>query len=121
MPASEYKELVEYLDEKFGLVDRKIEAVDRRFDTVDKRFDTIDGLFGAVAKQFTVVDGSFDGLDHRLASLEGKFDLLLTSVDGYAKRADTYFQEMVVMAHKVERIERWLHQVADKVGLKLEL
>lgn len=45
---------------------------------------------------------------------------LQTSIDVYAKKADTYFQEMVVLSHKVERLEKWLQKVADKVGIKLE-
>ena len=43
-----------------------------------------------------------------------------TSVDEYAKKADTYFQEMVMLAHKVDRHEKWLHQVAEKLGIKLD-
>ena len=45
---------------------------------------------------------------------------LQTSVDTYAKKADTYFQEMVVLSRKVDRHEKWLHQVAEKLGIKLE-
>jgi len=45
---------------------------------------------------------------------------LQTSVDSYAKRADTYFQEMVALSHKVDRHEKWIHQVAEKLGVKLE-
>lgn len=48
------------------------------------------------------------------------FNNLMTSVDAYAKKADAYFQEMVLLSHKVERHERWFHQVADKLGIKLE-
>jgi uncharacterized coiled-coil DUF342 family protein len=48
------------------------------------------------------------------------FSNLLTSIDSYAKKADTYFQEMVMLAHKVDRHEKWLRQIADKLGLKLE-
>ena len=52
--------------------------------------------------------------------LKQSFSDLQTSVDTYAKKADTYFQEMVVLSHKVERLEKWLQQIADKVGIKLE-
>jgi len=45
---------------------------------------------------------------------------LQTSVDTYAKKADTYFQEMVMLSHKVDRHEKWLHLVAEKLGIKLE-
>lgn len=48
------------------------------------------------------------------------FDKLLTAVDTYAKKADAYFQEMVMLAHKVDRPEKWLQQIAEKLGLKLE-
>lgn len=52
--------------------------------------------------------------------LDAKFDVLLTSVDNYAKKADTYFQEMVVLSNKVNRHERWFHLIADKLNIKLE-
>jgi uncharacterized coiled-coil DUF342 family protein len=42
------------------------------------------------------------------------------AVDKYAKKADTYFQEMVMLSHKLEQHEKWFHQVAEKLGLKLE-
>jgi uncharacterized coiled-coil DUF342 family protein len=45
---------------------------------------------------------------------------LQTSVDAYAKKADTYFQEMVMLAHKVDRHEKWIRQIAEKLGIKLE-
>jgi len=48
------------------------------------------------------------------------FSDLQTSVDAYAKKADTYFQEMLVLAHKVDRHEKWLHQIAEKIGIKLD-
>ncbi|OGF82253.1 hypothetical protein A3B18_04050 [Candidatus Giovannonibacteria bacterium RIFCSPLOWO2_01_FULL_46_13] len=49
------------------------------------------------------------------------FSSLLTSIDSYATKADTYFQEMVMLSHKVDRHEKWLKQIADKLGLKLEI
>lgn len=48
------------------------------------------------------------------------FSDLLTSVDAYAKKADTYFQEMVMLSHKVDRHEKWIQRLADKLGVKLE-
>ena len=49
-----------------------------------------------------------------------EFSNLQSSVDAYAKKADTYFQEMVMLSHKVDKIEKWVMQLADKVGLKLQ-
>lgn len=52
--------------------------------------------------------------------LKQSFSDLQTSVDVYAKKADTYFQEMVMLTHKVDRHEKWFHQIAEKLGVKLE-
>jgi len=52
--------------------------------------------------------------------IKQSFSDLQTSVDEYAKKADTYFQEMVMLTHKVDRLERWIQQIAEKVGMKLE-
>lgn len=48
------------------------------------------------------------------------FSNLQTSVDAYAKKADTFFQEMVMLSHKVDKMDKWIHQIAEKVGIKLE-
>jgi len=45
---------------------------------------------------------------------------LQISIDAYAKKADTYFQEMVMLSHKIDRHEKWFQQVAEKIGIKLE-
>ena len=56
----------------------------------------------------------------RNLSTKDDFNNLLNAVDGYAKKADTYFQEMVMLSHKVDRHEKWIQQVAEKLDLKLE-
>lgn len=30
-----------------------------------------------------------------------------------------YQQEMLMLAHKVDRLERWIHEIAEKTGVKL--
>jgi uncharacterized coiled-coil DUF342 family protein len=47
------------------------------------------------------------------------FSDLQIAVDAYARKADAYFQEMIVLAHKVNRLEKWVHQIAEKVDIKL--
>ena len=63
-----------------------------------------------------------DEMKEMIANLVTKEDFsnLQGAVDEYAKKADTYFQEMVMLTHKVDRHEKWLHQVAEKLGIKLE-
>ena len=48
------------------------------------------------------------------------FSDLLTSVDSYAQKADTYFKEMVMLSHKVDRHEKWLQKIAEKIDIKLK-
>lgn len=67
---------------------------------------TLEYLLGYIEKRF-------DQVDQRLNDLQG-------AIDAYAKRADAYFQEMVALSHKVERHERWPHQIAERLGVKLE-
>ena len=48
------------------------------------------------------------------------FRELMTAVDAYAQKADAYFQEMVALSHKVDRHEKWLQEIAEKLGIKLK-
>jgi len=63
-----------------------------------------------------------EDLKEAVKDLSTKKDVnnLLNAVDTYAKKADTYFQEMVMLAHKVNRHEKWIQRIAEKIGVKLE-
>lgn len=55
-----------------------------------------------------------------LGELKHDFNNLQTSIDSYAKKSDTYFQEMLLLANKVDRQEKWIHQLAEKLGVQLK-
>lgn len=55
-----------------------------------------------------------------LEELRKDFARLGSAVDAYAKKADDYFKEMVALSRKVDRLEQWIHQIAKKIGMKLE-
>lgn len=63
--------------------------------------------------RFLTIEKSINGLDK-------KFDGLQTSVDAYAKRADDYMQEMLMLSRKVDRLEKWIQQMAQVTGVKLD-
>lgn len=67
----------------------------------------------------TYLDEKFVGIDKRFDKVEKDFVQLQTAVDKYAEKADAYFQEMLMLSQKVDRHEKWLHLVADKLGIKL--
>lgn len=70
---------------------------------------------------FKYVSGEFDLLHKQLdlTATKEEFNRVMNAVDTYAKQTETYMQEMLVLGHKVDRSEQWIHIVADKVGVKL--
>jgi len=96
--AKDFLELTEYLSQRFDKVDTDIDYLKGKIDEMDS--DITD-----------LKENKADKTD---------IDNLLNAVDAYAKKADSYFQEMVMLSHKVDRHEKWLHLVAEKLGIKLE-
>jgi hypothetical protein len=76
-------------------------------------------LVDLIGDQFSKVHTKLDHLSEIKAD---KVDVhrLLEAVDTYAGKADTYFQEMVMLSHKLERHERWPKEIAERVGIELE-
>jgi len=105
-----FSEVHEKIDKGFSMVDEKFAEVDKKFAEVDKK----------MGRGFADVDMKFDEVHKEIKELKESFSILQTAVDGYAKRADDYFQEMVMLSHKVDRVERWVLQLAEKVGVQLK-
>ena len=103
------KELVEYLDKKFTNIDQKFTNIDEKFVKVDGRFISLPEIF------ITKTD-----LENFRDEYRKDFSNLQTSVDIYAHKADTYFQEVVMLSNQNKRHEKWLLQIAEKLGMKLE-
>ena len=97
----EFSELIEYLGGKFTAIDERFSSIDERFSSIEEKLITIDEKLDLKADKSDVSD-------------------LLSAVDAYAQKADTYFQEMVMLSHKVDRHEKWFHLLADKLGVKLD-
>ena len=57
-----------------------------------------------------------------LSTLATKEDMnkLMTSLDAYAKRAETIFQEVILLGNRMNRFERWAEKVAEKTGVRFE-
>jgi uncharacterized coiled-coil DUF342 family protein len=66
------------------------------------------------------LDEKFVEVKSEIIELKNNFSDLQGSVDAYAKRADDYFQEMVMLSHKVDRHEKWIQKIAEKLDLKLD-
>lgn len=44
---------------------------------------------------------------------------LITATDGIVTRLEALNQEYLVLKERDSRYERWFHEIADKVGIKL--
>ncbi len=71
-------------------------------------------------KLFKHFDKRFDGMEESFEGLRAEFRQLQTAVDAYAKQVEIYHQESIARDAKVDRLERWIGQVAHKTGVKLE-
>lgn len=99
----DFSELVEYLDKKFQKTATKEDINNLAVELVARE------EFDLFTKE-TVKE---------LKNIKDNINNLQTSVDKYAEKADAYFQEMIMMAHKIDRHEKWFQIVADKLGIKL--
>jgi len=105
------------IDQRLASNDRRFDKIEERFDNIDKQLVNVDQRFDILAKELFTTRDEVQVLNEKM--LKGFSDLQL-SVDAYAKRADSYFQEMVMLSHKVDRHERWLLALAEKMDVKLE-
>ena len=64
---------------------------------------------------------SKEEMDVKFDAMNENFNSLRTSVDAYAKKADTYYQEMAVMRHRMERMEEWILKASQKIGLEYKV
>lgn len=76
-------------------------------------------------KQFVDVLKEFfhskEEMDVKFDAMNENFNVLRNSVDLYAKKADTYYQEMAVMRHRMERMEEWIQKASQKIGVEYKV
>ena len=75
--------------------------------------DQFTKLFKYMEKRFDQTDARFDQQDQQIADLKG-------AVGELGGQLRDYHQEMIMLARKVDRMERWIHQIAKKTGVDLQ-
>ncbi len=72
-------------------------------------------------KLFKYMQKEFKSLNSRLDNTSSKEDMnkLITTLDAYAKQSETYMQEMLAISNKVDRLERWINQIAEQTDIRL--
>lgn len=86
-------------------------AIDKRLDRIDAQLDRI---AAAVISGFDRMDKAVDVKADK-ADLERIYDLL----DKIAKQQEINDDERLVLGHQLEKLDRWVHDVAKKIGYEL--
>lgn len=95
-------EIITYLEQKFSALDAYLEE---RFDEMASG-EELSELEKRLVSEIRRLDGRIDGIyDH---------------LDGITNKVDTYHQEMTMLGSQVSRHERWHHEVAGKLGMRLK-
>ena len=113
------------LDDLALMMGRGFNEVHEKIGAVDRKIDNARTELGGEIKNVRIglareIGSAHTELQSEMHELRKDFNNLQTAVDGYAKKADAYFQEMVMLSHKVDRMERWILQIAKKTGVQLE-
>ncbi len=91
------------------------------------RFDKIDQQLTDMNKQLdkivAVVVQGFDGTAKTLETKANNADMqrVLGLLDAVAKRQEISDDERLVMGHQLERLDRWTHELAKKIGYELSV
>ena len=99
------KRMDKQFDDLTALMSKFADDVNARFDQQDARFDQ--------------QDARLDRIEARLDKLEASHSRLMDTIDGFIKRIDEYETELVARDHKIQRLERWIEQIAEKTGVEL--
>ncbi len=71
-------------------------------------------LFKYLYKRFKLID-------KKLEEHDKKFSDMLDAVAELAGDIKVYHEELLILGHKVDRLERWIHQIAQETGVKLTI
>lgn len=83
---------------------------------LDKRFDELTALMSNFAND---VQAKLSEHSDEFRMLNEKYDHLITTIDGFVGRIDSYETEQAARDHKVERLERWIQEIAAKSNIQL--
>ncbi len=79
---------------------------------IDEVIGILQNFMQQASEQFTVVNSKIDAQDE-------KYDKLINTIDGFIGRIDKYEIELVARDAKIERLERWIKEIASKTNVAL--
>lgn len=70
-------------------------------------------------KLFKYMENRFDQVEKRFDEQDKKIDAIYAILDAHLKKIEALLEENSVRDHQYQRIERWVHEIAKKTGVKL--
>jgi hypothetical protein len=92
----------------------------KRFDKIDSQFSNMNNQMDNLAK--AMLKG-FDRIDKTLETKASNADMqrVLGLLGAMAKRQEISDDERLVMGHQLERLDKWTHELAKKIGYSLSV
>ncbi|HET9721871.1 MAG TPA: hypothetical protein VFP32_02465 [Candidatus Saccharimonadales bacterium] len=72
-------------------------------------------------KLYAYMQKEFSAVRDKLEEHDKRFDDVIGAVAELAVDIKSYHEELLALGHKVDRLERWIHQIAQETGVKLSL
>ncbi|MBU3918448.1 hypothetical protein KKC63_00850 [Patescibacteria group bacterium] len=136
----DFGELIEYLDKKFNKLEEDIKNLqtgqfkletgqgnmqsdikDLQTGQGNMQSDIKDLQTGQSKLQIAVLDNSskIDSIEEKMAT-KVEVNKLIDAVDAYMKQGEDYRQEVVMLGNQVNRHEKWIQKIAEKLDFKLD-
>lgn len=81
--------------------------------------EMFDDVLGVIDVLTTRMDERFTKLEAAFAKQQEDIRQILVRLDHIDKRLEIDEQERLVMGHQLEQLDKWVHELAGKIGYKL--
>jgi isoleucyl-tRNA synthetase len=81
--------------------------------------DAVTDIANIISDFSNRVDERFNKIEEDIAQLNKKYEHLINTLDAFLKRLDDIEADNTARDAQLARIDRWVHQVADKLQIEL--
>ncbi len=110
------KDLKDFIGDKFDSIDKRFNKVDEQHKELT---EFVGGQFNKVWTEFDKMHVEFKNVHEEHTDLKSDFREFQTAMDEHAVQAKSNFLEITSSGSKLNRHDRWVNIIADKLGIKL--
>lgn len=120
---AEIKSSIKTFDKKFNVfeshVDGKFGDFENRVDAkIEKAVTDISLLISDFSNQ---VANEFVKTNNRVEKVQKDINFIINQIDAISKKQEIDDDERLVMGAHLDRMDKWLHELADKIGYKIKV